>query len=62
MKKLLSIVLVVVMMFSAVSIIANAEAALTFTGHSRIVISDKCTFNPDNFEVTLKLDENKVAS
>ena len=62
MKKLLSLVLVVVMMFSALSIVANAEAALTYNGHSRIVVTEACTFNPDNFSVALTLNENKVAA
>ncbi len=62
MKKLLSLVLVVVMMFSAVSIVANAEAALTYTGHSRIVVTDKCTFNSDNFNVSLEINGKKIAA
>ena len=62
MKKLLSLVLVVVMMFSVVSIVANAEAALTYNGHSRIVVTKDCTFNPDNFSVALTLNSDKVAA
>lgn len=63
MKKLLSIVLVVVMMFSVVSVVANAEdSALVFTGSSRITLSNKCTFNPDNFSVSLSIDEKKIAA
>lgn len=63
MKKVLSLVLVIVMMFSAVSVMANAEEpALTFTGHSSVTIHDNCTFNPDNFSVSLAIDESKIAA
>ena len=63
MKKVLSLVLVIVMMFSAVSVMANAEeVALTFTGHSSVTIHDDCTFNPDNFAVSLAINQNKVAA
>ncbi len=63
MKKLLSIVLVVVMMLSAMSVVANAEEpGLVVTGSSRINITNKCTFNPDNFNVSLSINEKKIAA
>lgn len=62
MKKFLSIMLVLAMMFSAMSIVAGAESALVFTGHDRIVIGEKCTFSPDKFNITLKINSKKIAA
>lgn len=61
MKKILSIVLSFVMLASLVCINADA-AGNTYNGYASIQIDKTNTFNPDNFEVTLSIDNSKIGA
>lgn len=62
MKKILSIVLSIVMLASVVCISAYAESGNTYTGYASITIDKTNTFNPENFEVTLSIDDTKIGA
>ena len=61
MKKILSIVLSIVMLASLVCINVDASSN-TYNGYASIQIDKTNTFNPDNFEVTLSIDDSKIGA
>ncbi len=60
-KKILSLILVVVMIFSVTSICASAETSLVYNGSANFKIG-KATFDPDSFEVTLEINPRLIGS
>ncbi len=61
MKKILSIVLALAMVFSILSINASAEG-ITYNGTASIAIKADNTFNPDNFAYNLTINDEKVGA
>ena len=62
MKKILSIIVSIVMLTSAVCISVNAESGNTYKGYASISIEKTNTFNPENFEIILTVDDNKIGA
>lgn len=63
MKKVLSIVLAVVMLFSVLSVCVSAEdSATVYTGKASVMIPGDNSLNPENFEISLALDNNKLGA
>ena len=62
MKKILSIVLSIVMLASVVCVGANAESGDTYKGYATIAIDKTNTLEPEDFEVTLAVDNSKIAA
>lgn len=62
MKKILSIVLSIVMLASIVCIGANAESENTYNGYASIKIEKTNTLDPEDFEVTLSIDDTKIGA
>ena len=62
MKKILSTLLAVVMLFSAMSIYASAEETLTYSTSVDLTIGADYTFNPDNFDIDLSINSKKIGS
>ncbi len=63
MKKILSIVLAVVMLFSVMSICVSAEApATTYNGKASVMIGGENSLNPENFDISIALDSDKLGA
>lgn len=62
MKKILSIILSIVMLASVVCIGASAETGNTYNGYATIRVEKTNTLNPEDFEVTLAIDDSKIAA
>lgn len=62
MKKIISMVLVVVMIFSITGICAAAGSSTSYTATTGVVIEKTYTFNPDNFNVSLSVNPNKIGA
>lgn len=63
MKKIVSIVLAVVMLFSVMSVCASAEGTgTTYTGEASVMISGDNSLNPENFNISLALDADTLGA
>lgn len=62
MKKLLSLVLVVVFISSMLCINVNADDSLVYKGSARIVIEETNTFDPENFNIVLSVNQNSIGA
>lgn len=63
MKKIFSIALAVVMLFSIMSVCVSAETpATTYTGKASIMIAGDNSLNPENFEISLALNNHKLGA
>ncbi len=61
-RKLLSIVLVAVMLFSSISICASAETGLTVQGKANVDIKTGATFDPETFNIELNINRNLIGT
>ncbi len=63
-KKLLSIILAAIMLFSVMSISVSAEGeyAVEYTGSSRIFLDETYSFNPDTFAFELNIDPRTIGA
>ncbi len=63
MKKFLSIVLAIVMLFSIMSVCVSAETpATTYNGKASVMISGDHSLDPENFDISLTLDNDKLGA
>lgn len=63
-KKLFSVILAVVMLFSvmSISVAAEGEYAVSYSGSSRIFLDETYSFNVDNFGYELSIDPRTVGA
>lgn len=63
MKKILSIALAVVMLFSVLSVCVSAEEAATvYTGKASVMVAGNNSLNPEDFEIALDLDNGRLGA
>lgn len=62
MKKILSIVLSFVILASVMCIGVDAETGNTYKGYASITIDGTNTLDPEDFEVTLSIDDTKIGA
>lgn len=62
MKKVISVLLSVVLVFSVMGICVSADSGLSYNGVAKITVGSKCELNPEDFNVTVSIDNQKIAS
>ncbi len=60
MKKFLSVFLTVILLFSAMSICANAESAPSYECHAEVAILSDHSLTPDDFAYTISVNPRKI--
>lgn len=62
MKKILSTLLAIVMLFSVMSVYASAEDSLSYSTSVELTIGEDYTFNPDNFDISVSINPYKIGA
>lgn len=62
MKKILSLFLSVVLIFSVVSVCASADSGLSYSGVAKVIVDKKCSLDSGSFAISLAVNKNKIAS